>query len=43
MKWSDNEIEILKKYEIKSELLNFISGRSWDSIRKKELVMDLSS
>jgi hypothetical protein len=36
MKWVDDEIEILKKYGTKNELLNLIPGRSWNSIRKKK-------
>jgi hypothetical protein len=35
MKWSENEIEIIKNYDSKNELLNLIKGRSWNSIRKK--------
>lgn len=35
MKWDKNEIDILRKYKSKDELLDKIKGRSWESIRKK--------
>lgn len=35
MKWSEDEIEILRKNHNKNELINLIIGRSWNSIRKK--------
>ena len=34
MKWSSKEIEIIKKYDDKKELLELLPGRNWDSIRK---------
>jgi hypothetical protein len=34
MKWSSKEIEIIKKYDNKEELLKLLPGRNWDSIRK---------
>lgn len=35
MKWTEDEIEILKTYESKKDLLRILSNRNWDSIRKK--------
>ena len=34
MKWSSKEIEIIKKYNDKDELLKLLPNRSWDSIRR---------
>jgi len=35
MKWTKDEIEILKTYESKKDLLRILNNRSWDSIRKR--------
>ena len=35
MKWTEDEIEILKTYESKKDLLRILNNRNWDSIRKK--------
>lgn len=34
MKWTSKEVEIIKKYNDKDELLKLLPNRSWDSIRK---------
>ena len=34
IKWSNEEIEIIKKYNNKEDLIRLLPNRSWDSIRK---------
>jgi len=34
MKWTNEEVEIIKKYDDKDELLKLLPNRNWDSIRK---------
>lgn len=34
MKWSIEEMEIVKKYDTKEDLIKLLQGRSWNSIRK---------
>ena len=34
MKWTNEEVEIIKKYDDRDELLRLLPNRNWDSIRK---------
>ena len=34
MKWSEEEMEIIKKYDNKEDFIKFLPSRSWDSIKK---------
>ena len=34
MKWSDEEIQIIKSFDKKDELIKLLPNRNWDSIRK---------